>query len=144
MKIEEKKLDAAFEALEIANNYRNRLALGLSVLKMVQEGTSALVPGCITEEVTKDQLKEVYVATSVEFAELMQELNWKSWKPTFVEDKELVAKEFADILAFLGLFMVYLDKLGVNTDELAEAYVQKTKLNVDRFIGNVAGYRHAG
>lgn len=123
------------------------LAMGLEYLRFVQNTTSSLTKGCIPDEIdlpSKDAIRTYFLALIVETGELIQELNWKPWK----EDKQInharVADEFADVLAFLGIIIVYLDRHGISPTILSEAYNNKTKINVSRFLGHVDGYRVNG
>jgi dimeric dUTPase (all-alpha-NTP-PPase superfamily) len=104
---------------------------------------SSLVEGCIPEtgeKATPDQLRTYFLALNVELMELLQELSWKPWKNTKQIDEARVADEFADVLAFLGIIVVYLDSLGVPPSVLASAYAIKSRVNVERLLGKVAGY----
>lgn len=119
------------------------LQRGLEYLLDIQSVTSAINPDCIPavdELPTKDQLRTYFLAMMVETGELLQELNWKPWKKDKTIDKARVVDEFADILAFLGILITYLNRLGMSTDDLAAAYVSKTRVNINRFLGKVEGY----
>lgn len=79
-----------------------------------------------------------------ETTELMDELGWKPWKPRKPINRDRVADEFADILAFLGLLTLYVMRLtGLTTDDLAQAYMRKSDVNVARFSGEVEDYKPA-
>ena len=120
------------------------LATGLDTLRFVQSNTSALAPNCIpdgNQTATADQLRTYFLALIIELGELVQELNWKPWKESKSINKERVADEFADVLAFLGIILEYLDRMGVSPQDIAEQYAVKTEVNVNRFLGNVEGYK---
>lgn len=118
------------------------LALGLAVLSSVQEIVSSAVPGAIPEpgiSVTKDNFRAYTLALIVEISEFAQEFDYKSWSNNSnllrVKDsssKERVLDEFADILAFLGVLLVYMERMGFSTRAIAEAYAYKTKVNMER------------
>lgn len=142
-----KQAVAALDKLKDLNNSLS-LVLGLSLLLDVQRNVSALVPGAVNEAnkdtglvepPTKDQIRTVYTALSVELAELIQELDWKPWKNK-VPNTVNIANEFADILAFLGLLIFYLNSMGVSPYTLVKAYVEKTETNINRFQHKVEGY----
>jgi NTP pyrophosphatase (non-canonical NTP hydrolase) len=117
---------------------------GLKALMVIQNQVSGMVIGAIPpigQTPTKAQVTTYFLAMMVEVGELVQELNWKPWKETFEPDPKKVADEFADILAFLGLILVYLRAHGITPFDLADAYETKTRTNIDRFSGKVAGYK---
>ena len=128
---------------EHLHQYHADLRAGLGFLFTIQCTTSAINPGCIPElgtTPTPDQLRTYFMALVVETSELLQELNWKPWKRDKAISSVRVADEFADILAFLGIILVYLQRLGISLDELTAAYESKTEVNIDRFLGRVEGY----
>jgi len=111
---------------------------GLSMLMGVQRIVSAPVPGCIPEDgmpPSKDAMRTYFMALVVELGELLQETDWKPWKDKQHIDRENIAEEFADVLAFLGVILIQLDALGVPPGVLANAYIHKTGKNVARFLG---------
>lgn len=96
-------------------------------------------------EVTKDLLAIYGNALMIEVAEFVNETPWKQWKlaePTSLTrvQKEVIAEEFADILAFLGTWIHLLNGMGIPPFALAEAYHTKTKVNHARFSGEHEGY----
>lgn len=119
------------------------LADGLYAIQFTQRFISDLSGAAFGDyqTPTPDQIRTVFAALFVELGELLQTLNWKPWK----ENRELnfsrITDEFADILAFLGLLLVYFGKFGISPEMLARAYLRKTKVNFERFIGQVDGYR---
>lgn len=119
------------------------LQAGLETLHGVQMVVSSLDKDCIPENgehASTDQVRTYMLALIVELTELVQELNWKPWKNHKHINQARVADEFADVLAFLGILIIYLDSLGIPPSRLAEAYVSKTKVNIERMLGMVAGY----
>jgi len=118
------------------------LALGLAVLSSVQEVVSGVVPDAIPlpgTPVTKENFRTYILALLVEVSEFAQEFDYKSWssrsnllgiKETSSPDR--VLDEFADILAFLGVILVYMQRLGFSTRDIAEAYAFKTRVNMQR------------
>ena len=86
---------------------------------------------------TKDAIRSYVLALFVELGEFVQELDWKPWKNGKKIDKERVADEFADILAFLGVILVHLEALGIDEADLAKAYRMKSVTNLRRFLGEL-------
>ena len=120
---------------------------GLRGLLRMQSEVSAGHPPDIPEpgeEASPEQIRSVMLALSVELAELTQELDWKPWKQKERVDVEKVCDEFADVLAFLGLLVVYLGRLGATPEMLARAYRLKSALNIARLNGGVRGYTPRG
>lgn len=119
----------------IANYYGAQvLAEGLDVLCGTQEDVSGLVPGATDTPMTQDQVATYTLALLQEVHEFGNELGWKPWKENGF-NPERAADEFADILAFLGLFIHLLDQSGVSPQMLADAYRKKSINNVGRFLG---------
>jgi len=120
------------------------LEAGINLLKVTQEVVSSTLPGCIPDpgvDPTPDQLRTYFLALNVELGELLQELNWKPWKESKAINKARVVDEFADVLAFTGILLVYLDRLGITTEDLAAGYAAKTSVNIQRLTGQVDGYK---
>jgi dimeric dUTPase (all-alpha-NTP-PPase superfamily) len=114
------------------------LTMGLEYLARVQRVVSAPVEGCVVENgqiPTKDQLRTYTLAMMVELTEWLQTLDWKPWKEKAI-DGERVLDEFADILAFQGILIHYLNCLGFSAAQIAEAYNRKSIVNMGRFMGN--------
>jgi hypothetical protein len=119
------------------------LKAGLVTLFNTQMTVSSLVDGCIPEvgtHASPDQLRTYFLALMVEMMELLQELSWKPWKNEKPVNSARVADEFADVLAFLGVLIIYLDSLGVPPDMLAGAYAAKSRVNIERMLGMVPDY----
>lgn len=110
------------------------LAEGLSVIGDTQELVSGLVPGATNTPLSQSQVSTYILALLQEVHEFGNELGWKPWKVNDF-DPEKAADEFADILAFLGLFVHLLEKGGVTPEMLANAYRKKSINNVGRFLG---------
>lgn len=96
---------------------------------------------------TKDLLAVYGQALSIEVSEFLNELPWKPWKTSTFKDvmesenlRDTIADEFADIIAFLGSWVSILNTLCISPFDLAEAYIEKTKINHARFAGEVEGY----
>jgi NTP pyrophosphatase (non-canonical NTP hydrolase) len=125
-------------------NSSNDLWNGLMLLYSVQSTVSALVPGTIPaldQVPLQDQFRTYSLATMVEISELVQEFNWKPWKNSTKQlDLPKIADEFADVLAFLGILVVYMQRVGVTPRMIADAYANKTKINVRRLMGEIEGY----
>lgn len=108
------------------------IAMGLGWLLQLQGG---FLEELGHDKPTKDTLTRYALALVIETAEFSNELPWKTWKPGMDFDPQLLADEFADILAFLGTWLYLLDRLGLSTDDLTEAYLRKRQKNVARFEG---------
>jgi len=122
-------------------NSKSQLFLAASFVELMQMQAeiSAMVPGAVTEEVTNKQITTTCFAMSGEIFELAQELGWKDWKenpPMTEEQRQKVAEEFADIVAFFGLLLdLVTRRAGLQVTELVEAYFKKSSKNVARFLG---------
>jgi NTP pyrophosphatase (non-canonical NTP hydrolase) len=128
----------------VSEKQKGEIADGLLALAEVQEFVSGHVPSAnpVTGNVGSEQVLTYGFALLKEVTELMDELQWKSWKPRKAVDTARAADEFADILAFLGLYVHYMRRLaGLAPEDLAAAYARKSQVNVDRFTGKVVGYR---
>jgi len=139
------KKQAAQQILDALERPHSAMALceGLMMLKSVQEITSDLNPDCIPphgELPTADQIRTYALALMIETGEFTQELNWKPWKKEKRIDLDRIADEFADMLAFIGIILVYLERLGVDPQMITNQYIHKTNVNVQRFLGRVQGY----
>jgi NTP pyrophosphatase (non-canonical NTP hydrolase) len=115
------------------------LSIGLEILANTQRGLHEISPPAQSESSFKKQTQDNFLAIQVELAELLQEMSWKPWDTsqpaisTFPQN-QVIAEEFADVLAFLGHIMRILnDAYGISTNELAAAYRRKTEKNVSRF-----------
>ena len=117
---------------------------GLSVWVGLQERVSELAG--ITGIPTNQQITEMGFAINGEVFELLQGLGWKSWKDNPEMDQEQVlkiAEEFADVMAFFGALTVLVQRrTGLTINDLAAAYILKSRKNVKRFLGESgeAGY----
>lgn len=121
---------------DAALNVGDAVTCAMHALEFVQSTVSAAVPGCITEgQPTKDQLRTYTLAMIVELGEFIQTLDWKPWKDKQDFDKSDVTYEFADILAFMGVLVVYLRKMGITPEDIGDAYVAKSITNIERFLG---------
>ncbi len=120
------------------------LANGLDALVAVQRKVSAPVPGAVPEGSTfptKDALRTYALATIVEIAEWVQTLDYKAWSNDKVlaaprKADEIVLDEFADILAFIGILTLYMENWGMETEDIAHAYVLKSEENIRRIERN--------
>lgn len=72
------------------------------------------------------------MAIIVELAELLEEVNFKWWKIPHPLNREALKEELADILHF---FVSMCLKVGVNAEELYQAYLAKNKENFRRQMG---------
>lgn len=135
-----KKFPFHFEGMAMT---RREIGGGLIALAGVQTIVSGMVKDALPTDtdVPPANVLTYGFAFIKEVIELMDELSWKPWKPRKPIDKVRVADEFADILAFLGLLIIYVMRLtGLTHDELAQAYLRKSDVNMARFNGEVEGY----
>lgn len=82
-----------------------------------------------------DKLRLFTLALTTELMELLCEFDWKPWRDNgkAAPDKEKVAEECADVLAFLGtLFLQVCDGAGITTADITRAYERKTEVNHQR------------
>jgi|SRR5215204_3083203 len=123
------------------------LTKGLAILEEVQSTVSVPVPGAIPNEggvPTKDAVRTYTLAMIVEIAEWVQTLDYKPWKnkaqlASLINNADTVAEEFVDILAFLGVLITYMHRLGISPSMLAQAYVRKSKINIHRIDAQLGG-----
>lgn len=119
------------------------LANGLDVLVEMQKQVSSPVPGAIptgSAWPTKDALRTYTLAMIVEVAEWVQTTDWKPWKnkseDAHIWDVYRTSDEFADILAFLGILLYYMEQWNISTEDIAAAYMRKSAENVRRINGS--------
>jgi len=115
------------------------LITAMRTLIETQKIVSLPVEGCMPDEgeiPSKDAIRTYTLAMIVETAEFLQTLDWKPWKSKTKLDREQIIDEFADILAFMGIILHYLDLFGIKPEDLADGYSKKSIENIDRFIGN--------
>ena len=110
------------------------LANGLNALMHTQSYVSGIL-GRETLDPTPENIRTYALALSQEIHEFINELGWKPWKAQKARDRARVLDEFADVLAFVGLFVVYLRAMGALPTDLAEAYVDKSQVNIKRLEG---------
>jgi hypothetical protein len=114
------------------------LTEGLETLRHTQGDVSLPVPGCIPaggELPTKEAVCTYTLAMIVEITEFIQTLDWKPWKKKSKIEREKVIDEFADILAFQGILIYYLNQMGITPEDLARGYRDKSIVNIRRFMG---------
>jgi NTP pyrophosphatase (non-canonical NTP hydrolase) len=119
-----------------ASNLATALAILADTQKLIRVN-----PTDYTGLPTKEDVRQYAFALCGEVHELADELHWKSWQVPKPIDKARVADELADVLAFLGVIVQFtMDLTDLTSDDLAEAYRRKTKVNMDRMAGRVEGY----
>lgn len=111
---------------------------GFEALSLIHRATSALVKhnnkSLDLQLTSPDVLRTYVLALMVEAGEFIQTLDWKPWrKNEGLGDLEKTADEFADIVAFVGMIMLILNDMGLDSRELAKAYMRKEHVNVARF-----------
>lgn len=111
------------------------LVIGLRVLLETQRDVTPKLDPQIFERPIGETTRTYILAAIHEMHELLDELDWKLWTPAKPLNKERIADEFADILAFLGIIeWVLFHRVGLTPEELAKAYKAKTKENAERAI----------
>lgn len=94
----------------------------------------------------KDTLARYGTALMIEVAEFVNETPWKLWKEYPEEltplQKSKLVEEYADILAFMGTWLNFLELMGIDPDDVAAGYIRKVEKNHARFNGTSgeAGY----
>ena len=125
-------------ATAIDNYNVTLLAEGLAVLAATQRKVGSVIPGWV--EGDPNYIRTTFLALIVELSELLQELNWKPWKEPREIDLDKIVEEFADVLAFLGYIILWIEDMGKLPGHLAVAYQDKTEVNIKRLAGEVEGY----
>lgn len=89
-----------------------------------------------------DTLARYGNALMIEVAEFVNETGWKVWKPGHEPDRKKLTEEFADVLAFLGVWLNLAQLMDIDAGELAHAYAEKRDKNIRRAFGisGEAGY----
>lgn len=83
-------------------------------------------------EPSGDNVRSCMLAIEEEVHELGRELNWRPWHASRPINREKALKEAGDVLAFVGLLMLYLMELtDVTPDEIAAAYEQVSISNME-------------
>ena len=116
------------------------LAEGLEVLRCMERdvqlatgGEDALLPD-------RDTVAQFSMALIAEVVEVADELQWKRWKRNTPPDPHSAGVEMSDMLAFLGLFLNWLDHYGISMATLAQSFADKCQVNTARLRGEVPGY----
>ena len=115
---------------------REALAGGIDYLKAMQR---PLLERIGHDNLDHDTLARYGLALMIEVAEATNETSWKAWR-TRPADLDRVREEWADIFAFIGVWMLLLEKMGISTEDLAREYDMKNEENHRRFNGEVEGY----
>jgi hypothetical protein len=125
-----------------ARQMQERVAGGLLQLIAVQRVISAPVIRSTDHQVNRSYFRDYVLALYVEIGEFLNATSWKPWKFEVEVDQMQIQDEYADILAFLGIGLILLNRLypNINPDTLAAAYIRKSRINVERAKGNIKGY----
>ena len=117
------------------------IVLGLQALCKVHSNTNELVMqnGNKLNDMLleKDTLRTYVLALMVELGELIQTMDWKPWRTKKRMDDAVIADEFADILAFVGVLLTIMSANGIKPEAIAHAYGKKERVNVARFLGKL-------
>jgi len=87
-----------------------------------------------------EMLKTFVIALADEAFEMLHLLNWKPWKNEKELDIDALKKEAIDALHFLLQIFIL---LGMNAEEITEAYKRKLKENYERQKADPA-YKYEG
>ena len=111
------------------------LIIGLNVLATTQKDVTPILDPQIFERPI-DETTQTYLLAAIHGLHgLLDELDWKVWTPPQELDKDRIADEFADVLAFLGIIeWILYHRVGLTLTDLAKAYKAKTKENASRAI----------
>jgi len=129
--------DIAYANTCVNNNFWE-IEKGLIALRTIHNATNKLVNhnGKVLNDVLgdKDVLRTYVLATFVELAEFIQVLPWKPWRESVSGiNSEKLLDEFADILAFIGVLITILNNIGFTPYNIADAYIKKERINIERF-----------
>ena len=128
----------------------NIIASGLASLHYIHRETSGKsYPDSL--QVTPDNIRTYGLALLDEVHEFLKELQWKPWKTSEVTEhllnashincrlcdqlRDTITEEFADILVFTGLFIGYLEKMGIGAEDIARVFLRKAEKNKQRLAG---------
>lgn len=81
---------------------------------------------------SRDDIARYGLCLILESAELINSLPWKRWA-RHPADLEKSKEEFADLLCFVGSIVGLFIRLGVSTEDLILAYIDKVGSNRKRF-----------
>jgi len=108
----------------------------MEALRAYKTETNKMAGMTVTEENAIEMLRVYTLALHSELNELLAEFNWKPWKKTQKPvDVKHAAKEFGDILAFIGTLITALDAMGISPQILSDGYVSAELENLRRFNG---------
>jgi hypothetical protein len=127
---EDRLVEAAVDSL---SRGLNTLASVEALVQVEGGDPSALCP-------TRETVAMFSLALISEVNEVANELTWKRWKKGAVPKPQLAMEETADILAFLGLFLNWLQYHGISMEQLAAEFMNKSRVNINRLSGKVEGY----
>ena len=103
-----------------------------AISDLVQEDNHAATP---------ENIRTFFLALFVEVGECLNRLNWKPWKKPTTLDREAILDEAADMTAFwLQTCVILSDAVGATPQDILDAYLRKSAVNVARFTGKVEGY----
>lgn len=120
---------------------------GLQTIILAQRAISGQVPGALDGD--RRATVDAAYALIAEIHETVNETNWKPWKAQALPKPDRIIEEFADVLAFLGVFAINLAESCDMTPDLfvkkvAEQYYKTSFANLERFRNGVedADVRH--
>lgn len=133
--------DVIMGAIQALREGEGDLRRGLTALQRAQELVSSLDSGSTLA--TQDNIRMTMLALIDETMEYGRVMGWKPWKKRGKVDKKEAGRETADQLAFLGLQLTHMNRVGITMDQVAGAYVQKSLENIRRLSGLDPNYTPA-
>lgn len=116
------------------------LAEGLEVLRRMERDVHVAVGGQDALLPDRDTVAQFSLALIAEVIEVADELQWKRWKQNTAPNPAAATAELPDMLAFLGLFLNWMDYHGISMATLAQSFADKCQVNITRLRGEVPGY----
>lgn len=128
------------DEIDPTGQHREKIQAGLESLLEVERLVQLLGGTPWALDATPENVRTFCFALVHEVGEIADELQWKPWKLKGSVDSVAIAYEAADVLAFLALVFRYCRAHGVTMDHIATAFIDKSRTNVERLNGRVAGY----
>lgn len=116
------------------------LAEGLEALRLMEREVQLATPGSACLVPTRETVAQFSLALIAEVVEVADELQWKRWKQNTAPNPAAATAELPDMLAFLGLFLNWMDYHGISMATLAQSFADKCRVNIARLRGEVPGY----
>jgi dimeric dUTPase (all-alpha-NTP-PPase superfamily) len=87
------------------------------------------------DNTSTETLSRYGLALIIEVGEFLNETPWKLWKKGGVGEYDLdrIKEEFVDLISFLGSWVIFLNMMGISTQDIMVAYHEKLEQNNTRF-----------